>query len=207
MFARRMVGRQIAAGASSMWFLSTAHRDQFFEAAGLNAESMPAHFGPMPTEVATELTSSRGETRAALGLVKPTLLFMGRLVPIKGADVLLHAAAALERDVQVRIAGDGPERAALALLSHRLGIDVVFEGWVSGARKETLLRASNVLVVPSRPGDGLPTVLFEARARGLPIVTTRVGAIADYIQDGPRARVVAPGDPHVLSRAIDQLTA
>ena len=144
--------------------------------------------------------------RRALGLDETSLLFLGRLVPIKGVDLLLQAAAGLDRNVTLRIAGDGPERARLTALAAQLGVNAQFEGWVVGARKEELLHACDALVVPSRPGDGLPTVLAEARARALPIVATRVGAIPEYIGADPNARVVRPQSPAALRRAIGELT-
>lgn len=201
----RAIARQITAGASAMWFLSESHRGDFFEIAGLRADSMTAQIGAMPCERPEPPTTSRAEARRALGLDRTSLLFLGRLVPIKGVDLLLHAAAGLERKVMLCIAGDGPERGRLTALASQLGVDARFEGWVAGARKEALLHACDALVVPSRPGDGLPTVLAEARAHALPIVATRVGAIPDYIGADPNARLVRPNSPAALSRAIGEL--
>ena len=65
--------------------------------------------------------------------------------------------------------------------------------------------ACDALVVPSRRGDGLPTVLAEARAHGLPMVATRVGAIPSYLGADPNARLVRPDSPAALRRAIGQL--
>ena len=203
---RRTVARQIAAGASAMWFLSESHRVDFFRTAGLHTDSVPAQIGAMPCERPEPLARSRTEMRRALGLDETSLLFLGRLVPIKGVDLLLQAAAGLDRNVTLRIAGDGPERARLTALAAQLGVNAQFEGWVVGARKEELLHACDALVVPSRPGDGLPTVLAEARARALPIVATRVGAIPEYIGADPNARVVRPESPAALRRAIGELT-
>jgi len=90
-------------------------------------------------------------------------------------------------------------------LCHRLGVDAVFEGWVAGARKEALLRACDALVVPSHRPDGLPTVLFEARARALPVVATRVGAIAEALGRDPGVLLVPPDDRDALRRAIETL--
>ena len=179
---RRGIARRIAAGASSMWFLSRALRDRFFTMAGLDSSSMIAHVGPMPIEAPARLEEPRAELRRRLGIEGFTLLFLGRLVPVKGLDQLLVAVSELPQAVRLRIAGDGPERQRLLGEARRLGIDATFEGWVTGERKEALLRACDAIVVPSRAKDGLPTVLFEAKARRLPIIATAAGAIAEHIQ-------------------------
>lgn len=201
----RALARRIADGASSIWFLSEALRDSFFETAGLERGKVPSHTGPMPIEAPLPLRESRSELRRRLGIEGFTLLFLGRLVPVKGLDELLLAAAALREPVQLRVAGHGPERERLEALAKELEIDAVFEGWVAGEYKEALLQACDALVVPSRPEDGLPTVLAEARARALPIVATEAGAIRDWLQGSEDTVLVPPNDPPALSRAIEAL--
>ena len=201
------IARRIAEGTSAFWFLSAAHRDRFFETARLDPSTVLAHLGPMPIEPLGTAGFTRATARLALGLDRFTVLFVGRLVPVKGVDQLLRAAASLSEPVHIRIAGDGPERDRLVTLSRSLGIDVAFEGWVAGARKEALLSGCDALVVPSRPGEGLPTVLLEARSYALPIVATRVGAITDALKPNERIRLVAPNDPAALADAIDALRA
>jgi glycosyltransferase involved in cell wall biosynthesis len=203
----RALARGIAAGASAFWFLGRADRDRFFELAGLAPGAASAHVGPMPVAPPPTETATRQELRRSLGLDGFTLLFLGRLVPVKGVDRLLRAAANLAQPVHIRIAGDGPERDRLAKLAKRLRVDATFEGWVRGARKEALLRACDAMVVPSRPGDGLPTVLFEARARMLPIVATRVGSIPEALASDDRIRLVPADDRMALCRAIEELRA
>lgn len=201
---RQTIARRIARGASSMWFLSQAHRQRFLEIAQIAPESIPTHLGPMPIEPPEDMAADRAKLRRQMGIEGFTLLFIGRLVPVKGVRDLLVAVASTP-GVRLRIAGDGPERQELSALCRRLGIDAVFEGWVAGARKEALLRACDALVVPSHRADGLPTVLFEARARGLPIVATRAGAIPEALAQDRDVLLVPTGDPQALRRAIDTL--
>lgn len=198
----RAVAREIAEGATSMWFLSTALRDRFLETAGLNPSILRSHVGPMPIEPPLELAESRPELRRRLGVDGFTLLFLGRLVPVKGLRELLHAIAAFPEPLSIRIAGDGPERDELRALAKRLQVDASFEGWVAGERKEALLRACDAIVVPSGPQDGLPTVLFEARARALPIIATEAGAIPERMRNQPDVELVPPNDRSALRRAI-----
>lgn len=196
------LARRIASGATSMWFLSDAHRRRFFALARLDRDALAYHVGPMPVEPAGPVRASRDAARRQLGIDGFTLLFLGRLVPVKGVDLLMRAVASVRPRVRLRIAGDGPERTRLRALARELGIDAVFEGWVRGERKEALLRSCDALVVPSRPADGLPTVLFEARARGIPIIATRAGAIGDYFDREETATLVPPNDVHALRVAI-----
>jgi len=201
----RFLARAIASGATSMWFLSESHREQFFRRAALDPNAVAGHVGPMPIDRPPPHHQTRRELRARLNLDRFTVLFLGRLVPVKGGDLLLHAAASLGPSVHVRIAGDGPERDRLVRLARALGVDATLEGWVRGERKEALLRACDVLVVPSREHDGLPTVLLEAEARSLPVIATRVGAIAEHARAKGSTRLVAPDDPGALSAAIGEL--
>lgn len=201
----RALGRQIAKGATSIWFLSAGHREQFLDAAGLDASAVCSHVGAMPIDAPPPEQTERVELRRRLGLDGFTVLYLGRLVPVKGVRDLLFAVASMRDPVSVRIGGDGPERAALQALSQRLGVQAGFEGWVAGDEKEALLRACDALVVPSRELDGLPTVLFEGRARGLPIVATRVGGIPDALRGASDALLVPSGDRAALRRAIETL--
>jgi len=201
------VARGIAAGATSMWFLSNALRGRFFETAGLHPSHMAAHIGPMPIEPPRPLLESRSELRRRLGIDGFTLLFLGRLVPVKGLDQLLRAVALLPEPISIRIAGDGPERGKLRDLAQRLRIDATFEGWVAGDRKEALLRACDAIVVPSGPHDGLPTVLFEANARALPIIATQAGAIPEHLRGHANCVLVPPNDRAALGQAIHKLQA
>jgi glycosyltransferase involved in cell wall biosynthesis len=199
------LARRIAGGASALWFLGPTDRDRFLEVAALDPSTVATNLGPMPIAPPQSPGPSRAELRRDLGLDGFTVLFLGRLVPVKGVDQLLHAAANLAGPVHIRIAGDGPERERLMALAARLRIDATFEGWVAGERKEALLRACDAIVVPSRPEEGLPTVLFEARSRGLAIVATRVGAIPEALDSSEWIQLVPPNDPVALGHAIDAL--
>ena len=78
---------------------------------------------------------------------------------------------------------------------------------MAGDRKEALLRACDAIVVPSGPQDGLPTVLFEAKARALPIIATEAGAISEHLRGHADSLLVPPNDRAALSGAIRRLQA
>ena len=199
--------REIAAGATSMWFLSASLRERFFRTGGIAPSVVTAHVGPMPIDPPQSLPETRSELRRRLGIHGFTVLCLGRLVPVKGLDQLLHAVAALPEPVSIRIAGDGPELGKLHALAQRLQLDATFDGWVARERKEALLRACDAIVVPSGPLDGLPTVLFEAKARALPIITTEAGAIPDHLHGDADTLLVPPNDRAALTDAIHRLRA
>jgi glycosyltransferase involved in cell wall biosynthesis len=132
-----------------------------------------------------------------------------RLVPGKGIDHLLHAAVQL-RDVTIRIeiAGDGPERSALTALAAHLGVDdvVTFHGAVQ--RMPEFWRQCNVAVVPSDEFvESFSMSTVEAMACGVPVIATRNGGVPEVVGDAEAGRIVPPGDPAALARAIRNYAA
>ncbi|MCB1207435.1 MAG: glycosyltransferase [Verrucomicrobiae bacterium] len=114
------------------------------------------------------------------------IAYFGRLAANKGLDLLLKAMAKLlaeDRDLPVlHIWGDGPERERLLALTHslKLGPCVEFRGkYPDGDEGARLMCGYNGIVLPSTGTEGLPLILLEAMAYGLPLLTTNVGAIPD----------------------------
>jgi glycosyltransferase involved in cell wall biosynthesis len=134
----------------------------------------------------------------------PTLGVLGRLSSEKGVDVFLHACATLlARGTRFSavIGGDGPERDRLVDLAERLGLagNVRFLGTVTDISK--FYASIDALVIPSR-SEGLPNVLLEAIAAGLPIVATRVGEIPIVLKEPGVGMTVEPDDAPALGDAI-----
>jgi glycosyltransferase involved in cell wall biosynthesis len=147
--------------------------------------------------------------RVALGAPPDARLVacVSRLNVLKGVDVLLPAAARLVRrfpDVWFVVAGDGPERAALASHARRLGVSshILFPGDRSDV--ERLLSQATVSVIPSL-SEALPNVALESMASGAALVATRVGGTPEVVEDGVTGLLVAPCDTRELERAIARL--
>jgi glycosyltransferase involved in cell wall biosynthesis len=124
--------------------------------------------------------------------------------PGKGLEDLLTTAQAVREDeprVRFVLVGEGPSRSILEATIQRsgLGDNVILTGAVADAR--SAYGAFDVLVQASH-SEGLPNVVLEGAAAGLPIVATAVGGTAEIVRDGETALLVAPSDPAALAGAI-----
>jgi len=131
------------------------------------------------------------------------ITFIGRLDEQKGLDLLLEATAGVE-GVEVWLVGDGPVRAELQRLATKLGIDDRVKFWGYQVQIERYLYASDIFVLPSRY-EGMPIVLLEALAAGIPCVVSRVGDNDLVVEDGKHGLVVPPNDATALAKALNLL--
>jgi glycosyltransferase involved in cell wall biosynthesis len=166
---------------------------------------------PMGLDVA-RFTALR--TREPSRRTTPRIVVVARLVPVKGVDTLLAAHRLLRTQVELVIAGDGPERARLESLARdaatRASIEtaparVTFLGAVDAASRDDLLRSATLVVVPSRVlpngrSEGTPMIALEALAAGVPVVASAVGGLRDLAG----ITHVRPDDPLALAAAIDR---
>ncbi len=118
------------------------------------------------------------------------LLFVGRLSVEKGVGTLAQAMTLLP-DEKLRVAGDGPEAGLLAGMT-RLG------NQPGEAVRQEMSRAV-ALVVPSICYENFPRTIAEAFACGLPVIASRIGALADIVRDGETGLLFEPGDPRDLA--------
>lgn len=133
--------------------------------------------------------------------------------PRKGIEVLIEALAILRRagrDVRLRAVGTfestGYEGEIRRLVA-RLGVEAWIE-WTGFARDVTaeLLRM-DLFVLPSLFGEGLPMVVLEAMAAGVPVVATRVEGVPEAVRDGHEGALATPGDAAALVEAIERIIA
>lgn len=127
------------------------------------------------------------------------ILFVGRLTPEKGVDVL--AAAARVSRAAVTVIGEGPRADDLAR-EPRLRL----LGRRDRAAVQAAMAEAAAVVVPSLWYEGLPMVIAEAFAAGTPVIASRLGGLADLVEDGVTGLHVTPGDAADLARALDRIT-
>jgi colanic acid/amylovoran biosynthesis glycosyltransferase len=143
------------------------------------------------------------------------LLFVGRFVEKKGLHDLIVAAARLGElgeDVQLVLVGDGELRARIEAAAAGSGIRHRLTGWLPPEAVVREMADAAVLLVPSRSAasgdaEGVPTVIFEAQARGLPVVATRHGGIPEAIRDRETGLLVDAGQPEAIAAAVRGLLA
>ncbi len=135
------------------------------------------------------------------------ILFAGRLVRSKGADLLLEALASVPGAWRAVIAGDGPEAASLRRLVARRGWSdrVEFPGWLDEAGMTAAYRDADVVAMPSRWPEPFGLVGLEAMARARPVVAFATGAIPEWLSSGVGGELVAPHDVRAFGERIGWL--
>ncbi len=133
---------------------------------------------------------------------------VGRMAAVKDFPTLVRAFArvvatrpALRARLRLAIVGEGPARQACLELARAAGL--ADQVWLPGERTDVpeLLRAMDVFVLPSL-GEGVSNTILEAMASGLPVIATRVGGNPELVEEGVTGRLVPPGDPEALARAL-----
>ena len=131
-----------------------------------------------------------------IGAGKPIVIAVGRLVPVKGFDILISALKSV--DTHLWLVGDGPEKAALEKQARTEG--VAERIWFAGYRNDvsTLMRFVDLFVISSRK-EGFPYVLVEALHKRLPVVATFVGGAEEIL---PQKWMCACEDPAALAALL-----
>ncbi len=162
----------------------------------------------VPTDELRARAPERAPARQALGLPADAFVVaaVGRLVPVKGFDLLVQALPALRDalpDALVLVAGDGPERERLAARAERLGVLDHVRLLGSHTDVVDVLAAADVLAAPSR-NEGMGRALVESMALGVPVVASTVGGIPAVVDDDV-GRLVASDDAGALAAALIEL--
>ena len=164
-----------------------------------------------------EASAARPEAEAARasGERPFRILAAGRLVEKKGYPVLLDAIALLAKRGQAvtcRIVGEGPLRAELEARARALGIEgaITFDGALSHEQVAAAYRDADAfvqcsVVLPDGDRDGVPNVVLEAMASGLPVVASDVAGIPEAVVDGVTGFLVPPSDPAAVADRIGRL--
>ncbi len=224
-----------AAGFLGVGFSFTGHaNDLFVHRVGLRAKVRRARFIVCISEYHRRFYLAMGAAPARLPVVycgidmdrfregssetpgRPRVVAVGRLVEKKGFGDLIAASALLRDrgfDFDCTIAGSGPELAKLRAIVADHGLGSIVEVTGSAVLQEdlpALLGSASAFALPcvkDREGDmdGLPQVLIEALACGVPVISTRLVGIPDLVRDGEDGRLVDPGDVRGLADAMAEL--
>lgn len=132
----------------------------------------------------------------------PTILFVGRIEAEKGIFETLEAIAALDQPVELRVVGDG-DVAGVVQRSLELGIRdaMILEGEVPHLELPGYYVAADVVCMPSHV-ESFCMVVLEAMACGTPVVASDLSAITTYFSDGDHGRLIQPGDPTDIEKAL-----
>jgi len=130
------------------------------------------------------------------------ILYLGRLAEEKGLRVLVAAWKKLKAAPPLKLIGDGP--LAGWLQSETAGAGIECLGQLPRDRAMQALKRARLLVIPSLCYEGSPLAALEAFAAGVPVVVSRIGSLAELVEDGRNGFQAPPGDPDALAATLDR---
>ena len=203
--------RRSARGPLAFVKARLARRAAAISAASLNVAEKIRAAGVPADRVRVVYTGVRTDRFQAVPDVDPRPPIVvgaaGRLVGIKGFDVLVDAAAsviAAGYDARFVIYGDGPKEAELRDQIRRSSLEARFELRPATNDLPSALAQMHIVAVPSRL-DSFPLVPCEAMVAGRPVIASRVGGLPEAFTDGTHGLLVPPDDPDALARAVGEL--
>ena len=129
-------------------------------------------------------------------------LFVGRLSPEKGLDILLDAWQKVP-GVRLKLAGDGPLAASVAVKIKALKLDQVIQlGKQNRDETNALIRSAQFLIIPSLCYENFPLVILEACQYGVAVIASRLGVMEDIVKEGQTGLLFPPGDSDALAESV-----
>jgi glycosyltransferase involved in cell wall biosynthesis len=202
---RRWVESRVARRVSRVVCVSRSVADYVREMANMPPEKLAVI--PNGIDFSAGPTPAADLGRFGIASDRKVLAFVGRLHPQKGLDWLLPRlppAFAQLPNHDLLVIGDGPQRSRLARQAGSLGIAnrIHFVGRQGDVA--ALLRSSSLLVLPSR-WEGMPNVVLEAMAAGLPVVSTDAAGVEELLGDAAPEQMAAQGDSDGFMRRLLRL--
>jgi len=164
----------------------------------------------IPTGINFEkFSKAQPADRKELGIKKNgfVILYAGLIVPRKGIDIMLKVVKRLskkQKNIKLLLVGEGPEKEKYQEIAKSYGIkdNVLFKSW----RKDipNIMKSADILLLPSR-GEGLPGIVMEAMASGLPVVASNIPCIPDLIDDKKTGFLCKQDDLNEFSKAVKKL--
>lgn len=151
------------------------------------------------------------DSKTFSGLGQNNILFLSRVERVKGIYETIDSFQSLQNrhpNLTLTIAGTGGEleNAENYVKEKKLG-GVAFLGWIEGDEKLKALRNCDIFVLATYHGEGMPIAVLEAMAMGKPVITTDLGAIKDFFEDGKMGLKVKTRDSKDLENKLEQLIA
>ena len=212
----RPLKRYVLGRAAAVTVVSQAIREKILTQGPVHLKDKDIHVIPMGVDLGRFTLENRDPDWAVrLDLSRPVILFVGRLSEKKGLTYLLHAMSReplRSTTASLAIIGDGPLRTVLAGEAESLGLGarVRFLGPMDHRELPVAYASADIFAAPSivaEGGDreGLPTVLCEAAASGLPAIATRISGIPEVVRDGETGILVDEKSPDALGAALTRL--
>ena len=148
----------------------------------------------------------QNKSKESLMDTKKNLLYVGRLVPCKGVDLLVKAVGSLkEKGIMLDIVGDGPELPRLKSISAAMGLDdyIRFHGWIERDRLREIYSRADIFVHPARWAEPLGITIVEAMAVGLPVIVPKMSG--SVWAAGKAGLTFQNGDEQDLKKKIEML--
>jgi glycosyltransferase involved in cell wall biosynthesis len=204
--ALRALVRFVLARADGIGLLSSEERENFARA-GVDRRKLFVVKNAVAGADADPQAGANLRARLGADAETPLLLFIARFIPAKGLADVLRACAILRdegRGFELLCLGDGEARAAWEAETARLDLQerVRFFGYVPEAETQEFYAGSTMLLFPTYHYEGFPMVIFKSIAAGLPVVTTRIRAAADYLHEPQNCLWVEPKNPQMLAEKI-----
>jgi phosphatidylinositol alpha-1,6-mannosyltransferase len=209
----RPVARRVLDGAAAVVAFGEYPRRECERVAGHPLPAVVIPPGVDATRFVPVDARARDATRARYGLAtdRPLVLGLSRLVPRKGFDVLIRAAARVGREVQVAIGGSGRDRRRLESIAARHAVDVRFLGRVPDVDLPAVYASADVFAMLCRDrwsgieAEGFGIVFLEAAACGVPQIAGRSGGSHEAVADGDTGFVVEPRDVDAVAALLTRL--
>jgi len=172
------------------------------------AAHFPGDYAIVPNGIDGDRFRAPQPRPAILAPGRRHVLYVGRLEPRKGVDVLIRAMAEVHRrvpDTSLVIVGEGASRGALEALARSTGAPVQFAGRVGDEALPAYYQAADLICSPALGGESFGIILIEAMASGRPVVASRIDGYEALVGGTRAASLVPPGDAGALAAALTQV--
>jgi glycosyltransferase involved in cell wall biosynthesis len=201
----KLLTRLLVSGCDAFLVLSSEELDQWRQFSPAKRWHLVCNPFVPELGVGTPSQTHREACRSS----KPVFLFVGRLIEEKGVLDLVNAFCLVrkEMDCELIVLGGGPlaDRVRGCVAEFGVTSSVRLGGYLEGDALARAYSSATVFCLPTYFGEGFPTVIAEAMAAGLPVVTTKIRGAADHLVEGVNALFVPPRDPNALALAMLRL--